>query len=49
MATATAAPLGFGHVYESGNYVDGWRAVTDPAGWTDESIDALKRHLAANR
>lgn len=42
---ATTTPTGFGHVYAPENYVEGWRAVTRPPGWTDTKIEALKRSL----
>jgi len=42
---ATTTPAGFGHVYAPENYIEGWRAVTQPADWTDTDIEALKRKL----
>lgn len=45
IAVADRAPAGFGHVYAPEHYVDAWRAVTDPPGWTDEGIARLKAHL----
>jgi uncharacterized membrane protein len=45
IAAGDRAPAGYGHVYAPEHYVDAWRAVTDPAGWTDEEIARLKTHL----
>jgi len=43
---ATSTPLGYGHNYAPESYIDAWRAVTGPAGWTDADIERLKRHFA---
>ncbi|AMV22471.1 hypothetical protein VT03_31540 [Planctomyces sp. SH-PL14] len=43
---ATSTPLGYGHNYDHGSYIDAWREVTEPAGWTDAGIERLKRHFA---
>jgi uncharacterized membrane protein len=45
IAASDRAPAGYGHVYAPEHYVDAWRAVTDPGGWTDEAIVRLKAHL----
>ena len=34
-------PWGFGHMYSTRANLDGWLAVTDPAGWTPEKTDEL--------
>ena len=39
------APPGFGHEYAPADYVDAWRALTDPPGWSEEQVERLKRHL----
>ncbi len=44
MAIATAVPMGFGHNYSADNYIDGWVAVTEPDGWTPETIARLKAY-----
>ena len=44
MAIATSVPQGFGHNYTAKNYTDAWLAVTEPSGWTTESIGLLKAH-----
>ena len=34
----------FGRNYTAENYTDAWLAVTEPSGWTAESIGLLKAH-----
>lgn len=46
MAVATVTPIGFGHVYAPGHYVDGWIAVTAPNGWSEEKLGLLRDFLA---
>lgn len=46
MALAQTAPIGFGHVYAPQDYFDGWVAVTDPPGWTDEGLAELRQRLS---
>lgn len=41
IATANA-PVGHGHIYAAEHYIDAWRAVSAPPGWSDEDIDRLK-------
>lgn len=45
MALAQTAPIGFGHVYAPQDYFDGWVAVTDPPGWTEAELAALRDRL----
>lgn len=45
MMLSGSTPVGHGHLYAPEHYVNGWIAVTEPPGWTDERIEALKRHL----
>lgn len=45
IAAADAAPVGFGHRYATEHYIDAWREVTNPTGWTDEEIDRLKARI----
>ena len=45
MMIATTAPIGHGHVYAPGNYIDAWAQVT-AAGWPQAEIERLKSHLA---
>jgi uncharacterized membrane protein len=42
MAFSMNVPAGHGHRYGA-NVVDGWVAVSAPAGWTDERTAALRR------
>ncbi|MCP8884926.1 alpha/beta-hydrolase family protein [Devosia sp. XJ19-1] len=41
-ALAQTPPVGYGHVYAPADYIDAWYAVTQPAGWTPASLEALK-------
>ncbi|MER8791775.1 alpha/beta-hydrolase family protein [Mesorhizobium sp. M0983] len=45
MAMATTAPIGHGHVYAPGDYIEAWIAVTNVQGWSLQQIAELKRHL----
>nr|WP_019997694.1 alpha/beta-hydrolase family protein [Aureimonas ureilytica] len=45
MILATTTPMGHGHVYAPEDYVDAWIAVSDPAGWSPDRAEALKRDL----
>jgi uncharacterized membrane protein len=49
MALSTTSPMGHGHVYAPEHYIDAWRAVTQPPGWDDQSIAALKARFIAAR
>lgn len=42
MALAPTSPIGYGHIYAFGDYLDAWRALIDPPGWDDAGIAALK-------
>lgn len=42
IAAADNAPIGYGHAYATEHYIDAWRAVSAPEGWTDEDIERLK-------
>jgi uncharacterized membrane protein len=42
IAAADAAPVGYGHRYATEHYIDAWREITDPAGWSDDEIERLK-------
>ena len=39
---ATSVPIGYGHNFAPGAYIDGWLAVTDPEGWEAEDVARLK-------
>lgn len=44
---AAGVPAGHGHVY-SGEHVEGWVALLQPAGWTPERSAALREIVTAN-
>ena len=46
MMTATLTPRGKGHVYAATHYLDGWVAVTSPAGWTESDLARLRTWMA---
>ena len=43
---ATAAPIGYGHVYAPAHYIDAWIEVTDVRDWSPDEITRLKQHLS---
>ena len=45
MALAQTAPIGFGHVYAPEDYFDAWVQVTQPEGWDDAALAALRQRL----
>jgi uncharacterized membrane protein len=47
MPMATSVPIGYGHSYSPSSYIDAWTAVTEPSGWTDESLEELKAYFQA--
>ncbi|HVL20365.1 MAG TPA: alpha/beta-hydrolase family protein [Amaricoccus sp.] len=49
MAIALAVPIGHGHYFAPEHYIDAWVAVTDPAGWSAESIGKLKTYFLDKR
>ncbi|MBK5928618.1 alpha/beta hydrolase [Rhodobaculum claviforme] len=49
LMTAVLPPMGFGHVYAFGHYLDGWVGLTDAPGWTSEEIEGLKARVAARQ
>ena len=46
MMLAGTTPIGYGHVYAPEHYVRAWLEVTQPEGWTPESLARLNHHLA---
>jgi uncharacterized membrane protein len=42
MAVANAPPPGFGHNFAAEHYIDAWRALMEPDGWTDADVGRLK-------
>ena len=49
MLKATAAPIGFGHVYAPAHYIDAWSEVTDVRDWLPAEITRLKQRLSKPR
>lgn len=45
MALAQTAPIGFGHVYAPEDYFDAWVQVTQPEGWDEAALAALRQRL----
>ncbi|MCP4384910.1 MAG: hypothetical protein GY798_26445 [Hyphomicrobiales bacterium] len=41
---ATSVPIGYGHNFAPWEYIGAWVAVTEPPGWTEAEIEALKDH-----
>ena len=46
MMTATTTNSGHGHVYAARHYLDGWVALTDPPGWDEAKLAALRDWFA---
>lgn len=46
LALANRAPIGFGHRYAPGDFIEAWIAVTDPTGWTTREISRLKEKFS---
>ena len=44
-ALAQTPPVGHGHVYAPTDYIDAWVAVTQPEGWTQAGLEALKQAI----
>ncbi len=44
---AGSAPTGYGHEYAAGDYIDAWEALTDPPGWEQAELRALKARMRA--
>jgi len=44
-----AAPMGYGHDYAPADYIDAWRALTEPAVWTDDDSRRLKLVFAGHQ
>src|SRR5262249_8209480 len=42
LTMATNVPLGVGHSFDAGSYIDAWVAVTDPPNWSSEDTRRLK-------
>lgn len=44
MATATTAPIGYGHIYAPSHYINAWLEITKPQNWFDEDVARLKQY-----
>ena len=47
LAVAGNVPRGHGHLYQSGEYLDGWVGISEPDGWTVERTSELANLLNA--
>ena len=45
MPMATSVPIGYGHNYSPASYIDAWKEVTQPSGWSDEKVTELKTYF----
>lgn len=45
LANAGGVPWGYGHLYEASQNLDGWYAVTQPEGWTPDTLANLGQSL----
>lgn len=46
---AGSAPRGYGHDYSAEDYIEAWRALTEPEGWSEAELDRLRaRHAEAD-
>lgn len=45
MGVAQIAPPGYGHDFATAHYIDAWRALMEPRGWTEGDIGRLKALL----
>lgn len=43
---ALSVPMGYGHLYAPEHHVEAWAEVTEPPGWSDAELQALKARLA---
>lgn len=43
---ATSVPHGYGHNIAAASYIDAWKEVTDPAGWSADDTARLKERFA---
>lgn len=42
---AGAAPMGFGHSRAPADYVRAWLKLTEPEGWSEETLERLRKKL----
>ncbi|MFV2035442.1 MAG: alpha/beta-hydrolase family protein, partial [Halocynthiibacter sp.] len=46
LTLATTVPVGYGHNFSTGSYIDAWVEVSDPKDWDKTDTDRLKRAFA---
>ena len=39
---AGSTPAGFGHTFAANDYIDAWRVLTEPEGWSESDIERLR-------
>ncbi|TVQ70092.1 MAG: hypothetical protein EA372_11020 [Chromatiaceae bacterium] len=39
---AGSTPAGYGHTFSSSDYIDAWRVLTEPEGWSESDIERLR-------
>jgi uncharacterized membrane protein len=42
LVTAFGTPVGVGHTYAARDYINGWHMLTEPPGWEDAQLEALR-------
>lgn len=47
LVAAFRVPVGVGHAYAAAHYIEGWLALTEPPGWDDERLRALRAFYTA--
>lgn len=46
LVTAFGTPVGVGHTYAARDYINGWHMLTEPPGWEDAELEALRSWYA---
>jgi uncharacterized membrane protein len=46
LGTGRRDPAGYGHLYNSSEYLSGWIGISEPDGWTEADTTALEEVLA---
>lgn len=49
MAVAQIAPPGYGHDFAAEHYIDAWRALMEPPGWSQDDVRRLKALYASRQ
>jgi len=47
LVAAFGTPRGVGHSYAARDYIEGWRALTEPHGWDADALERLRAWYAA--